>query len=188
MFSASGLAIGTAFKFFSLFIPWVAIKMLKSSCCSVSPEGKKSTTQLALKYNSRTKTSFPAAFHGREHFNYAQSARDQRCINYLIYFSASKALAKGNLAFVFLQCYANSRGMLQSLYMISDLPKWGLLRFTVGDYNDGLCHIAAIRRGKFGLGVDGVRTGQWIRPDFSQSSNAPSEAPLLTTYNQRTGS
>lgn len=78
--------------------------------------------------------------------------------------------------------------MLQSLYMISDLPKWGLLRFTVGDYNDGLCHIAAIRRGKLGLGVDGVRTGQWIRPDFSQSSNAPSEAPLLTTYNQRTGS
>ncbi len=51
MFSASGLAFGTAFKFFSLFIPWVAIKMLKSSCCSVSPEGKKSTTQLALKYN-----------------------------------------------------------------------------------------------------------------------------------------
>lgn len=78
--------------------------------------------------------------------------------------------------------------MLQSLYMISDLPKWGLLRFTVGDYNDGLCHIAAIRRGKLGLGADGVRIGQWIRPDFSQSSNAPSEAPLLTTYNQRTGS
>jgi len=50
VFSALGLAIGLHS---SLLIPWVAIKMLKSSCCSVRPEGEKKmgTVQLALKYN-----------------------------------------------------------------------------------------------------------------------------------------
>lgn len=57
----------------------------------------------------------------------------------------------------------------------------------MGDYNDGLCHIAAIRRGKLGLGVDGVRIGQWVEPDFSQSSNAPKRGPIANNVQSKNG-
>lgn len=152
------------------------------------------TVQLALKYNCHLlKTAVQKPVSQQRFMAVSISiTRNQPVIRDVLtiwfIFLRAKLLPNWNRAFVFLQRYANSRGTLQSLYMISDLPKWGLLRFTVGDYNDGLCHIAAIRREKLGLGVDSVRIGQWIRPDFSQNSNALSEAPLLTTYNQRTGS